>query len=149
MLEVTFFHEEGPSGDSIGDTPKIVICGDSFIAFVDPKMENNGKKGVFAERFWPYASVFLRVCHRDPEHCSRHDHLCLRRPSLSGQKESRPGYGLLLLYTSAAAMDSGEGERIPVQIAAGRNDALRLKMAGFVKPCIQTRPLQHSVPPAP
>ena len=54
MLEINFYNDNGRSGSVIGDTPKIVVCGDSYLAFVDSKLENNGIEGVFAEQYWPY-----------------------------------------------------------------------------------------------
>ena len=57
MIEINFYNEKGRSGSAIGDTPKIIICGDSYLAFVDSTLENNGLEGVFAEQFWPYGEL--------------------------------------------------------------------------------------------
>lgn len=57
MLEINFYNEKGRSGSAIGDTPKIVVCGDSYLAFVDPALANNGIEGVFAEQYWPYGEL--------------------------------------------------------------------------------------------
>lgn len=57
MLEITFFNERGHSGSVIGDTPKIVICGDYYLAFADPTIKNNGMNGVFAEQVFPYGEL--------------------------------------------------------------------------------------------
>lgn len=57
MIEIEFYNEKGHSGSTIGDTPKIIVCGDSYLALVDPTIENNGIEGVYAEQFWPYGEL--------------------------------------------------------------------------------------------
>jgi len=55
MLEVTFSLGEASGTNILSNTPKIVVCGDSYILFVDPEIANNGIQGIHAERHWPYA----------------------------------------------------------------------------------------------
>ncbi len=57
MLDVTFVMKGEPKRDTLGDTPRILVCGDSYLLFEDPKIANNGYTGLFAERYWPYASI--------------------------------------------------------------------------------------------
>lgn len=51
MLEVNFRNEEGNRYSIHGYTPKIVICGDSYILFVDSEDPTD----IRAERYWPFA----------------------------------------------------------------------------------------------
>ena len=64
MLEVTFSRGEASGTNILSNTPKIVVCGDSYILFVDSEIANNGIQGMHAERHWPYA-VLVPVAQRE------------------------------------------------------------------------------------
>lgn len=57
MLDVAFVMEGEPKNDTLGDTPRILVCGDSYLLFIQDGITNNGEKGLVAERYWPYAST--------------------------------------------------------------------------------------------
>ena len=56
MLEITFTVD--PANKHLyKDYPKLLICGDTFLGFIDPKITNYGLDEMHAERYWPYAMV--------------------------------------------------------------------------------------------
>ena len=68
MLEVTFEGVRGSEPKPLYDTPRIVICGDSILAFVDTETPTSWYygRGLLAERIWPYGSLILKLCESHP-----------------------------------------------------------------------------------
>ena len=67
MLEITFTVD--PANKHLyKDYPKLLICGDTFLGFIDPKITNYGLDEMHAERYWPYAKLAP-----DPTLRSAHD----------------------------------------------------------------------------
>lgn len=57
MLEVTFAVDSESDHSIHRDTPKILICGDTYLLFVDSETMKDGIEEVHAERHWPYAQL--------------------------------------------------------------------------------------------
>ena len=56
MLEITFTVDPANTHVYKG-YPKLLICGDTFLGFIDPNIVNYGLDEMHAERYWPYAKV--------------------------------------------------------------------------------------------
>ena len=58
MLEITFAVSTESENNTLNKTPRVVICGDSFLAFMDTDSPSWVLgDGLFAERFWPYGTL--------------------------------------------------------------------------------------------
>lgn len=68
MIEISFLIDDESDHSIHRDTPKILVCGDSYLLFVDPNTMQDGITETHAERHWPFNNLAPDGANRSSTH---------------------------------------------------------------------------------